>query len=90
MEHTLSAYTVSVQSERFFQKTRYHWLICGAQNPDKLISWGYSSTQEQAELAAQNEVNDLSAGLTLGGQVASTSEVFTRRYLALPRRFRRS
>ena len=88
MEHTVSAYTVSVQSERFFHKTRYHWLICRAQSPDELVSWGYSSSPEQAEMAARNEVKDLSAGLTQGGQVA-TSEASTRRYLTFPRRFRR-
>jgi hypothetical protein len=89
MEQAVSAYTVSVQSQPFRQGTRYHWLICGAQSPDELISWGYSPTRELAETAAQNEVNDLSSGLTQGGQVTSTSEVSTRRCLTLSRRFRR-
>ncbi len=58
---------------------RYHWMVCGAQNPDELISWGYASTQELAEAAGQNEIKDLLSGLTHGGRVTSTIKAFSRR-----------
>lgn len=83
------AYTVSVQSQPVRQGTRFHWLICGNQSPDELISWGYASTRGLAEAAAQAEVEDLTSGLTQGGQVTSKSETSTRRCLTIPRRFRR-
>ncbi|HWR37588.1 MAG TPA: hypothetical protein VN622_17135 [Clostridia bacterium] len=79
IEGPASSYVLSFQTERFHQDTRYHWMICKAQNPDELVSWGYASTKELAEAAAQNEVNDLSSGLTKGGRVISTSNAFTRR-----------
>jgi hypothetical protein len=78
MEQSGSAYTVSVQSQRFYQQTRYHWLICGAHSPDELISWGYSPTQAEAETAAQDEVDNLSSGLTKGGRV--TVRAFSHRH----------
>jgi hypothetical protein len=69
MKQLLGPYALSFQTERFYQEARYHWMICGAHNPDELVSWGYSPTQAEAETAAENEVNDLSAGLTHGGRV---------------------
>lgn len=61
-------YTISYEAERSYGGTRYYWTICRAEAPDELVSWGYSRTEAEAALAAQNEVNDLSAGLTQGGR----------------------
>jgi hypothetical protein len=69
LERLSSLYVLSFQAERFYQGTRYYWTICEAQNPEELVSWGYARTQEQAEAAAQDEVNNLSSGLTKGGRV---------------------
>jgi hypothetical protein len=74
-----SSFVLSFQAETFHQHKRYHWLVCGAQNPDELVSWGYSATQELAVAAAQEEVNDLSSGLSQGGQVHSTTLAFNHR-----------
>jgi len=65
---------MSFQAEALHKGTRYHWMICRSQNPDELVSWGHAATQELAEMAAQNEVKDLSAGRTQGGRVISTSK----------------
>jgi hypothetical protein len=89
MKQAAGRYVVSFQPERFYQQTRYHWMICRAHKPDELVSWGYARTREQAETAAQDEVNNLSSGLTQGGRVPCESETLTRR-LTLPRRFRRA
>jgi hypothetical protein len=72
-------YVMSIQSERIRQRMRYHWIICGTQSPDDLISWGYAQTQELAEIAARQEMTDLSSGLSNGGQVISVIKEFTRR-----------
>jgi hypothetical protein len=69
-----SSYVLLFQSETFHKQKRYHWMVCGAQNPDELISWGHATTQELAAAAAQEEVNDLSSGLSRGGQVTSTTD----------------
>jgi hypothetical protein len=47
-------------------------MICWENNPDEMVSWGHAPTQELAETEAQNEVKDLTSGLTQGGRVAST------------------
>lgn len=78
LEPLPSAYVLSFQAERCHQRMRYYWMICKAQHPDKLISWGYAPTQEQAETAAQDELRDLSSGLTKGGRVAL--KPFSHRY----------
>lgn len=80
MNQAASPYIVSFETEGTHQRTRYHWIICGVQNPDELISWGHAPTQILAETAARNEVADLSSGLTQGGRVTSTFEKFPRRY----------
>jgi uncharacterized protein YceH (UPF0502 family) len=72
MNHESGRYVVSIQAQSFRKKTRYHWMICGENNPDEMISWGHAPTQELAENEAQNEVKDLTSGLTQGGRVAST------------------
>jgi hypothetical protein len=77
MKQAVGRYVVSFQTEHFHNGTRYHWMICRAQHPDKLVSWGHASTQELAENAAQNEVKDLSSGRTGGGRVISTSKPAT-------------
>jgi len=79
VEDSASSYVISLQSEPSYKRTRYHWMICGAQKPDELISWGHAPTQEQAETAARAEVNDLSSGLTQGGRVTSSVKPFTHR-----------
>jgi hypothetical protein len=79
MNQSASSYVVSIEAEHFRQRTRYHWMVCGAQNPDELVSWGNAPTLEQAEMAAQNEVLDLSSGRTQGGRVVCTVTEFTRR-----------
>ena len=48
-------------------------MICRAQNPETLVSWGHATTQKVAEEEAQNELKDLSSGLTQGGRVTSKS-----------------
>jgi hypothetical protein len=74
MDQELSRrYVVSIQAQPFRKKTRYHWMICQEHTPDELVSWGHAPTQELAETEAQNEVRDLSSGLTQGGRVASTA-----------------
>lgn len=68
MKETIGPYILSFEAERFYQGTRYHWMICGAKKPDELISWGYASSQEQAEAEARNELRELASGLTHGGR----------------------
>jgi hypothetical protein len=67
-------YVVSYEAEPLRKGIcRYHWMICREHNPDELVSWGHALTQELAEAAARDEVNNLSSGLSHGGLVASTS-----------------
>jgi hypothetical protein len=67
-------YVVSYEAESLRKGIRrYHWMICREHNPDELVSWGHALTQELAEAAARDEVNNLSSGLSHGGLVASTS-----------------
>jgi hypothetical protein len=73
MKPAIGQYVVSFQTEPFHQGTRYHWLICMAQKPEELVSWGYAPTQGLAEEAAQNELKNLSSGLAEGGRVANKS-----------------
>ena len=74
MKHAVVRFVVSFQVEPFHKGTRYHWMICRAQNPDELVSWGHAPTQELAEMAAQNEIKDLSLGRTTGGRITNTSK----------------
>ena len=78
MNQTLSPYVMSFQAEHFYRGRRHHWMICRAQNPEELVSWGHEPTRELAEAAAGKELQDLSAGMTQGGQVINTSKPFTR------------
>jgi hypothetical protein len=77
MKKAVDRYVVSFQSEPFHNVRRYHWMICWTMNPDELVSWGHAPTQGLAEQAAQNEVKDLSSGLTQGGRVAGESRSVT-------------
>ena len=80
MPDTPAAYIFSIQSERFYKSSRFHWVICSTQNPDRLVSWGHAPSRELAEAAAQNEIKDLRSGRTLGGPVRGTrSPMFHRR-----------
>jgi len=73
-------YIFSIQSERFYKTLRYHWTICTVQSPDRIVSWGHSESQELAETAAQNEIKDLSSGLTQGGRVENTKKTMIHRF----------
>jgi hypothetical protein len=73
MTQAVARYVVSFQAEPFRKGRRHHWMICRAQNSDELVSWGHALTQELAEMAAGNEVDDLSSGLTQGGVTTSRS-----------------
>lgn len=72
MKQAPGRYVLSFQAERFHRGVRYHWMVCWEHKPDELVSWGFASTQELAEAAAREEVNDLSSGLSHGGRVTST------------------
>jgi len=61
-------YVLSIHAERFHRTLRYHWTICAADSPDRIVSWGHAASHELAETAAQNEIRDLSSGLTQGGR----------------------
>ena len=74
-----SSYVTSFQAEHFHKQMRYHWMICRAQNPDELVSWGHARTQDEAELAARNEVSDLCLGRSPGGRIISAVTPFTKR-----------
>ena len=74
-----SSYVLTFQEETFHHQTRYHWMVCGAQNPDELVSWGHAPARELAEAAAREEVNDLSSGLSQGGQVTRMTQAFSHR-----------
>ena len=73
MNYTAGRYVVSFQAVRFYKGVRYHWMICFERKPDELVAWGHALTQELAEMAARDEVKQLSSGLSHGGQVANTS-----------------
>jgi hypothetical protein len=77
MKQSASHYVVSFQTEPYHKGTRYHWMICWAQNPDELVSWGHAPTQELAEIAAQNEIKDLSSGRTQCGRIITASKSTT-------------
>ena len=77
--HPTSSYVTSFQAEHFHRHMRYHWMVCKAQAPDELVSWGHAPTQEEAEIAARNEVSDLCLGLSEGGRVISAVTPFTKR-----------
>ena len=79
MSDAVGSYVFSIQAEPFHREVRYHWMICSAQNPDQMVSWGYSSTRELAEAAARKEIEDLSSGLTQGGRVTSAKNLMIRR-----------
>lgn len=79
MEQHSDQYVVSLQAEPFRQGTRYHWMVCRAQAPDELVSWGHAPTQERAEAAARTEVGDLRSGLSQGGQAGGTIQAFSSR-----------
>ncbi|HYH00891.1 MAG TPA: hypothetical protein VD837_17315 [Terriglobales bacterium] len=69
MPDTSARYILSIQSEHFHRGMRFHWIVCTAQNPDTLVSWGHAPSRELAEAAAQDEIEDLRSGRTPGGRV---------------------
>ncbi|MFZ0704274.1 MAG: hypothetical protein WAM71_01635 [Candidatus Korobacteraceae bacterium] len=44
-----------------------------------MVSWGHAPTRELAESAANKELEDLAAGRTQGGPVASSVKPYTHR-----------
>jgi len=76
MKKAVDPYVLSFDSEfvryrqQRHQQNRHHWMICLANNPDKLVSWGHAATYELAESEARKELKDLLSGLTLGGHVS--------------------
>jgi hypothetical protein len=74
MPDTPATYKFSIQSEHVHKTLRFHWIIFLAQNPDTLVSWGHAPSQELAEAAVQDEMEDLRSGRTSGGQVRSTKK----------------
>jgi hypothetical protein len=72
MPDVVGDYVLSIQAESFHRGVRYHWVICLAQNPDRMVSWGHAPTQELAETAARKEIEDLTSGLTKGGRAVGT------------------
>jgi hypothetical protein len=64
------------------RRTRHHWMICSADSPNQLLSWGHAPTTELAETDAKSEMDSLSSGLTQGGQVKRTVMPFSRRTCA--------
>ena len=72
-------YAVAFDVEPYHQGTRHYWTICHSQRPDELVSWGYEPTRELAEIAANRELEDLAAGRTQGGQVASSVKAYKHR-----------
>jgi hypothetical protein len=79
-------YVVSLQPERVHTKMRYHWMVCEAGAPDRLVSWGHAPTQGEVETAARKEITELSSGLTHGGRVASTGMPYRRNQYRITRR----
>ena len=77
MKKSVDRHIVSFQSEPFHKGRRYHWMICSSRSPDELVSWGHAPSQGLAEQAAQNELKDLSSGLTQGGRVTGESRSVT-------------
>jgi hypothetical protein len=73
MKQPSGRYVVSFQAEHFHKGRRYHWMICLEHKLDELVSWGHEPTQELAETAARNELENLSSGMTSGGRIISTS-----------------
>jgi len=86
MNYTAGRYVVSFQAVRFYKGVRYHWMICFERKPDELVAWGHALTQELAEMAARDEVKQLSSGLSHGGLVASTSTSNMRTHILHNRR----
>ncbi len=72
MDQPADRYAISFESQPLRKgQRRYYWMICGEHNPDELVSWGHALTQQLAEAAAQDEVKNLSSGLSHGGRVVS-------------------
>jgi hypothetical protein len=68
MPDVIGDYVLSIQAESFYRGVRYHWVICLARNPDRMVSWGHAPTRELAGTAAKDEIKDLTSGFTKGGR----------------------
>ena len=78
MHNANAQYVFSIHVERFYSTLRYHWTICAAKSPDRIVSWGHAASHELAETAVRNEIRDLSSGLTQGGRVGDGKTTFHR------------
>jgi len=78
MNLAVDRYVSSVQSERYFRSRRHYWVICCVNKPDELVAWGHAPTQELAEAAVRNQIEDLCSGLSKGGRVDGTQAPFFR------------
>lgn len=68
MKQAVDPYVLSFQTESIRKRqTRHHWMICTAQSPDQLVSWGHAPLHALAETEARNEVENLSSGQRLKG-----------------------
>jgi len=79
MKQIRDPYVISFEVEPCYKGKRHHWMISRAQNPEELVSWGHEPTRVLAEAAAEKELQDLSSGVTRGGQVIRTIKPFTHR-----------
>jgi hypothetical protein len=77
MEQALGLYVTSLQVDHLQGgRVRYHWMVCKENEPDDLVSWGHAPTQQLAEAAARDEIENLSSGLSRGGRVRITCTPF--------------
>jgi hypothetical protein len=79
MENVNRSYVASFDSESYYERSRYHWMICLTDNAEELVSWGHEPTRDLAEAAAEKEVQLLACGLTQGGHVVGLSKPIRRR-----------
>jgi hypothetical protein len=56
---TIGSYVVLFDTERRYQRPRYHWVICKEQKPEELVVWGHASTRVLAEQAARSAIEKL-------------------------------
>lgn len=75
---TIGSFVVTFESDRFYQNRRCYWMICAAQNPDELVSWGHAPTRELAETVAVTQVENLFSGpAKTGASPARASQSLT-------------
>src|ERR1019366_7012128 len=65
MKQAVGRYVVSFQAERSYKGRRYHWMICSAQNPDELVSWGHAPTRSEEHTSELQSLTNLVCRLLL-------------------------